>query len=887
MNINAALLNRDDEVIKVEKATPYMLRNDGKLFKCGNVHPYVRYFHQTKLEDILSDKLEFRNILLWFDSHTQYESTKRLIYSILTYLKFDTENNYDSKPVESDEELWSYINLLTDETNQEFCKVRTSALLYGGSKDNIYFRISSIGFNWFDNIWNVIMNNQDRLSEITICKDTSTFGNNFESYKINGQSIIDFPVKEFLTLSGNPLIENIEYCSKDFGYFYSGLQNKQSLVDLFRLFHPHHIEKNYKYLVREVLNKELNSLLRRNNLKKKKDKNINYNAGNVEYGISFFNNATTGGLSEDIEKHNRLNPKLWTIDNELHSIIRNHLDQIVDQFVSFLNTDDVKISLKDVLLLGSNVSYNYTKDSDLDVHIIADSHSFDCSEDVLSHLYSAYRSMFNNTFDIKFYHIPVELYVELDETSAKSNGIYSLNTGWIKFPEIEAVPEIDKEEFDKLFNEWETRYNSVINKNVLTEVNVKLDEIDGAIKIVSDLISVHGGRVSLSDIRTQSKDNSSAAGSYINQLSDLELKDFLARHGFKIRGNMITESLSSDIDNINKFIDDIYNLRKESIAKDGEYGLGNLVFKEFRNKGYLDKLKDLKNEYISKELSVENMTESIVKNIDKTTAYMLRNDGKLLKCGIAHPYIKMYAWDSDSNNITELLINHPHWVTWFYDHSSEFIQQLIEKFISVCLISDDLKNMYNWDKLKSSLDNLAVELNIDNSKITDITFHEIFIQLNDATNKEFCKVRTSNFKYKTGGDNGEIYFRLGSNDVNWFEQISNVVMKFSSWIKNITVMKDYQVFNRKFDYISVGRKKINHMPLDEFIELHNDTIIEACIDNYDILKAKLIERYKTLANIDLNKKLTKEDFVDQAFNQLCNEKNCYKEDLYEMLFEDK
>ena len=55
---------------------------------------------------------------------------------------------------------------------------------------------------------------------------------------------------------------------------------------------------------------------------------------------------------------------------------------------------------------------------------------------------------------------------------------------------------------------------------------------------------------------------------------------------------------------INDFIEDLYDLRKESIANEGEYGLGNLVFKEFRNLGYLDNLKELKNEEKSKELSL-------------------------------------------------------------------------------------------------------------------------------------------------------------------------------------------------------------------------------------------------------------------------------------------
>lgn len=60
---------------------------------------------------------------------------------------------------------------------------------------------------------------------------------------------------------------------------------------------------------------------------------------------------------------------------------------------------------------------------------------------------------------------------------------------------------------------------------------------------------------------------------------------------------------------INDFIEDLYDLRKSSIEKDGEYGMGNLIFKEFRNLGYLDNLRNLKNEYKSKELSLEQLNK--------------------------------------------------------------------------------------------------------------------------------------------------------------------------------------------------------------------------------------------------------------------------------------
>jgi len=61
---------------------------------------------------------------------------------------------------------------------------------------------------------------------------------------------------------------------------------------------------------------------------------------------------------------------------------------------------------------------------------------------------------------------------------------------------------------------------------------------------------------------------------------------------------------SDSIDEISKFIDDIYVLRQDSILKDGEYGKGNLIFKQLRNEGILQCLKDHKVELENKEMSL-------------------------------------------------------------------------------------------------------------------------------------------------------------------------------------------------------------------------------------------------------------------------------------------
>lgn len=58
-------------------------------------------------------------------------------------------------------------------------------------------------------------------------------------------------------------------------------------------------------------------------------------------------------------------------------------------------------------------------------------------------------------------------------------------------------------------------------------------------------------------------------------------------------------------------VNDLYLLRRNSLSTDGEYGTGNLIFKEFRNNGWLDKLKDLSNEYKSETLTLEQLNESL------------------------------------------------------------------------------------------------------------------------------------------------------------------------------------------------------------------------------------------------------------------------------------
>lgn len=233
-------------------------------------------------------------------------------------------------------------------------------------------------------------------------------------------------------------------------------------------------------------------------------------------------------LKENFEIHSQLNNKIFNLDDNLmKQEIRQRLIEIADLFVSSMQENNVPIKVYDYWLVGSNAAYNYTKDSDIDIHIIVDM-DIVADQYLLRLLYDYIKSSFSQKYDIMVKGHEVELYLEDIKTSAVTNGIYSLKQDkWIKFPQEQEPRIIDIEE-TPLFIEWLDRYE---------------------------------------------------------HLEDEECEQFL---------------------------DDLYVMRKISLANEGEFGDGNLIFKEFRNRGYLDDLKDRKYKFESDRLTLEKLEEDVL-----------------------------------------------------------------------------------------------------------------------------------------------------------------------------------------------------------------------------------------------------------------------------------
>lgn len=193
----------------------YMIRRDGKVFNV-DFHPYGT----EGIEYVL-------DYLPWLFECTANESTRRdiaaLVRAMMEHTGSSVNDLFDGFDVPS--QFLTYVSTYKEKTdktnkqlmdaveydlNQEFCRTRL-----GGRYDSddvaageIVFRISSTNFNWFNVIWDFVYKNKRLIKLVTIVKDYESTGVD-TPYRDGREIFFRMPVEDFITLSGNPIIESL------------------------------------------------------------------------------------------------------------------------------------------------------------------------------------------------------------------------------------------------------------------------------------------------------------------------------------------------------------------------------------------------------------------------------------------------------------------------------------------------------------------------------------------------------------------------------------------------------------------------------------------------------------------------------------------------------
>ena len=187
------------------------------------------------------------------------------------------------------------------------------------------------------------------------------------------------------------------------------------------------------------------------------------------------------------EKQNELNQDIWDSEDKLNSRVRLKLLDIADDFIDTLGIKWIKPI--DIILTGSLCNYNWSRYSDVDLHVVIDFNEISSKTEFVQEYFNAKKNEWNESHnDLKIFGFNVELYVENIVNDSVRGGIYSLEKDeWIKKPSSKNILKISssKEEKIKYFASYfltkiediEDEFNGPLDDVILRKLSNKCDKL--------------------------------------------------------------------------------------------------------------------------------------------------------------------------------------------------------------------------------------------------------------------------------------------------------------------------------------------------------------------------------------------------------------------------
>jgi predicted nucleotidyltransferase len=158
-----------------------------------------------------------------------------------------------------------------------------------------------------------------------------------------------------------------------------------------------------------------------------------------EYIFGNDNHLKQDTLSEELNLSNlkindTLNEKIWNNDKMI-PIVKIDLLKIAKKFIDYLEMPD-DTDIEDIIVTGSIANYNYTDQSDIDLHIIVDFKTVNPDFDLITKYFDFAEKNWKGLTNFKIYNHDVECYVQDSNDNLVAGGIYSIiKDEWVKHPE--------------------------------------------------------------------------------------------------------------------------------------------------------------------------------------------------------------------------------------------------------------------------------------------------------------------------------------------------------------------------------------------------------------------------------------------------------------------
>jgi hypothetical protein len=139
----------------------------------------------------------------------------------------------------------------------------------------------------------------------------------------------------------------------------------------------------------------------------------------------YIEHIITEVLHTTLQYHEELNPKIWKDENIVHPDVRKDLLKLATTWADWANIP--KYSITDIVLTGGNANYNYTKYSDIDVHLVMHREAMGKDPALIEDYILDKMILWGKEHTIKVKGYPVEIYAQdINMKHSKGQAFYSL-----------------------------------------------------------------------------------------------------------------------------------------------------------------------------------------------------------------------------------------------------------------------------------------------------------------------------------------------------------------------------------------------------------------------------------------------------------------------------
>jgi hypothetical protein len=172
----------------------------------------------------------------------------------------------------------------------------------------------------------------------------------------------------------------------------------------------------------------------------------------------------------------KLNPEIWSKDGENYTMkpeIRDSLLGVVEDYIKFT---DIEVDVEDVTLTGSLSNFNWSRFSDVDLHILVDLKGL--PDSLLRKYLDSRRIIWNSIRAVTVKGFDVEVYIQDVSEPHFASGVYSvMYSEWVVEPKEESII-IDPQKILDKSKDWMGKIDGVIVDSERYEPEDVLDRID-------------------------------------------------------------------------------------------------------------------------------------------------------------------------------------------------------------------------------------------------------------------------------------------------------------------------------------------------------------------------------------------------------------------------